>query len=73
MIKTSLITIAALTTTTAGATLAPTDIVPSAVNVTAGAVSLYKGPAGTKIALTAKPDFALALTTQSGRTLTIRF
>lgn len=72
MIKTTLITIAALSTT-AGATLAPDTVMPSAVNLTAGALSLQTGPTGAKFALTAKPDFALAMTTQSGRTITIRF
>lgn len=73
MIKTSIITIAALSTTAAGATLTPSSAIPDSVNVIAGALCVTKGPLGTKLSIAPKPDFAIVVTTQGGRNITIRF
>lgn len=72
MIKTAIITIAALSTTAGTAFTAPA-VMPNNVNVIAGALSVSKGPLGTKLSIAPKPGFAIVFTTQAGRNITIRF
>ena len=71
MIKTAILTIAALSTI-AGATISP-SIMPDKVSVIAGALSISQGPLGAKLSITPNPDFAITITTHSGRNITIRF
>lgn len=72
MIKTSILIIAAASLT--GATTLPhTELAPKSVDLTAGAVSVSKTAAGTKLSVAPKPDYALRLTTKKDRKITIRF
>lgn len=70
MIKATIISIAVLFA--AVGTPLPAAAMPASVNITAGALSMSSGPIGTRLSITPKPAFAITVTTQAGRNITIR-
>ncbi len=69
MIKVALITLAS-----AGALGTGTQAIsPSAIELNAGTVTLSAGTDGVKTKIAEKADYALRITTKSGRVIAIRF